>query len=221
MNRILKGIAIATVAFALLVPTGARAWTAKGADLVQTGEYVLDVSLGWPEIRAGVHVPVKEWFEIEPRLTFFYGWGAGANHFTQVALGDTLGVKLKFNVLHRDRFDVSLEADPALVFVYPAVNQAKFGFGLQLGLPSATFSYKVIDQLWIMAGLDMPIAIMFTPSPVGARIPFLFKFGVEWAIKDNLHLVAPIEVGPDIYATSGASFVGVAFNVALGIAYRF
>ena len=221
MNLILKGFATGLVAAVLMLPTGASAWTAKGADLVQTGETVLDISIGWPEIRAGVHVPIKEWFEIEPRLTFFYGWSVGENHFTALALGDTLGVKLKFNVLHRDRFDDSLEADPALVFIYPAIHQDKFGFGLQLGLPAATFSYKVIDQLWIMAGLDMPIAILFAPSPVGARIPFLFKFGVEWAIKDNLHLVAPIEIGPDIYAAGGSSFVGVAFNVSLGIAYRF
>ena len=198
---------------------GGGDWTAHGAQIARPGDKILDLGLGWPALRAGFHIPVNSWFEVEPNLTFFYG------RDFHIAVGDTFGVKLKFKVFQKDRLAISLEADPALILYYPAGYYSKpFGVGIQLGRPELTRSYEVISKLWLVFGLDMPIAIAVHPF-TAASIPILFKFGGEYGVNDKLHLFAIFEAGPDIITAGGgvigATLVTGAFNALLGLAYNF
>ena len=134
-------------------------------------------------------------------------------------------MKLKFNVFHKDKLDISVEADPALVLAYPVGYWfAKTAVGIQLGLPAMTVSYQVIDKLWLIFGLYMPIVIFVTPA-VFAEIPILFKAGVEYGINDKLHIFGIFEGGPDIYTGGGGIYAATAvsgeFKALLGVAYNF
>lgn len=160
-------------------------WTAKGAALPQRGKFVLDIGAGWPEFRAAVHIGVMNKFTLAPRLTLLYG----ERHF-DVAVGNSVGVLLRFNVYSDEKLNVALEGDPAFVWAYPVASYSDgFVFGLQFGLPAINISYRVIKELSIVTGLNVPIAVLFydknKKSHIVGSIPFLLRGGVEWHIPDS------------------------------------
>jgi hypothetical protein len=197
-------------------PVAGDNWTAKGAALPKKGQMVLDVGVGWPELRASFHIGILDRLTIVPRLTLFYG----ARDFKS-AVGNTFGVLFRFNVYSQDKLDIALEADPALVLWYPVGFFGQTDFGLQIGLPALNISYRVIPQLSIITGLNVPIAMSF--RNFCAYIPILVRMGVEWHMPEsNWHLYFTNDIGPDIWVVSGgASSVTVRWNALFGFGYKF
>jgi hypothetical protein len=198
-------------------PVAGDNWTAKGAALPKKGQMVLDVGVGWPELRASFHIGLLDRLTIVPRLTLFYG----AADFRTV-VGNTFGALLRFNVYSQDKLDIALEADVAFLLWYPVGNYyGSTNFGFQLGTPALAISYRVIPQLSILTGLNIPIAFKFT-NGFCAFIPIQLRLGVEWHMPEsNWHLYFTNDIGPDIVAASGASSVTVRWNALFGFGYKF
>ena len=220
-------VAIAVVA----LPASASAWDVHGADVLQRGQGAFEASVGWPEVRVGYGMGVIPNLEVVPRLTLTYGPPGGAfqpglGTALQAWIGDTLGATIRYQVYGKDHLYIAVEGDPALYLMYPVAKGAKFGLGIQLGLPALSVSYKLLDdKLSINSGLNMPIVIVVHPSPVQAWIPIMFRAGVEYAIFDKLHVFLQNEFGPSIFTCTiaGKSFHNTwfAYTVQAGVGYRF
>lgn len=223
MHRILLVLA------GILVAIPARAvegdWTAQGAELLKPGGMAVEVAVGYPEVAAGLHIPLGAALEIVPRLSFFYG------EDLFLFVGNAVGAQLKFKVLERDKWTLSVNPAVDLVFGYwggdwRGVNfnarrayNAGFSFGFRLD-PDVTATVRPLGWLAVYFGMHMPLTFRVAPGFL-ARIPILFRAGVEFTVTPRINLwVTPFDVGPSIRASSGGTGVWPSASFMVGAAFK-
>lgn len=181
---------LAVALMTLLLPAGAHAWSTQGGRTLDPGRYAIEVAAGFPTARLAVHVPLQKHLEVGPFLGFHY---FGDVTDRDVRLANTLGARIKLNVVDRGAFQMALLAQPALMIEY----DPDIRVGIQISLPEVILGYDILANLQVFGGIRFPIAFLFdTDYRVRVRLPLLGQVGVEWGVTSKITLFFTAEAGP-------------------------
>ncbi len=191
---------------AIGTPAKAQSFSLTGGKIVPPGHNALRVEVGYPGIRAAYHVRVSDKFELAPRFNFYYGYDTNAPY-----VGNGLGVELKFNLVTKGSFDLSLIFEPEFFLNY----HPGFGVLFRVGGPGVLFTYAVQEKFNLVGGMKIPFGFLIHPN-FAASIPILFVLGFEFNVGPSMNLYLNTQMGPDILAASGGSTVRFSPNVYMG-----
>ncbi len=180
----------ALVLFVLIIPASAHAWSTQGGRTLDPGHYAIEVAAGFPTARLAVHIPLQKHLEVGPFLGFYY---FGNVTDPSVRLGNTIGARLKLNVVDRAAFQMALLAQPALIIEY----DPDIKVGIQISFPELILGYDILHNLQIYGGIKFPMAFVFdTDYRVRIRLPLLGQIGVEWGVTPKITLFFTADAGP-------------------------
>jgi hypothetical protein len=132
-----------------------------------------------------------------------------------------LGLKFQFTLrwqlIHKPKFDLALRFDPGLLLYFPS-NTTVVGMTFPVGLE---FGFPINPSFRANGSFDLPFWITFSPSPVVGYIPILFGGGVEYLVQRDLALTARLKMGPTIGTGSRTRNTFFTLYLLFGIAYRF
>jgi hypothetical protein len=189
--------------------TGAR-YSLLGADTVPNGQDVVSGEVGWPSISLGVTHGTGPRSDIGLRFDLLYGFEYTTSN-TQFGVGAR--VPLRYMAYRRDRIGVLFHVDPGIK-VY-TTSPAIFGLQFPVG---ATVGYTASPELNVAFGLELPMFLSVTPSPVTFFLGPLFGPAVEYHVDRQLSVGLNTRFGPMFNTNNGASAFGMIMQLLL--AYR-
>ena len=122
-------------------------------------------------------------------------------------------VPFRFAAYRKDRIGVLFHIDPGIKFY--TTNPAAFGFQWPIGV---TLGYTVGPELTIAFGVDLPMFLRLTPSPVDFYLGPLFGPAFEYHVDRELTIGLNTRFGPMIETAGGNTRFG--FVTQLLLAYR-
>ena len=214
---------LAVVLFTLAATTAASAqrrtydgattsgrYSLLGSDTVPVGQDVASGEFGWPSISFGVTHGYTSRSDIGIKFDLNYGFEY-ATAVTQFGIG--LRVPLRYMAYRRDRIGVLLHVDPGikLYTTSPAI------FGLQWPI-GVTLGYTASPELNVAFGLELPMFLNVTPSPVSMFLGPLFGPAFEYHVDRQLAVGLNTRFGPIFNTSGGGSQFGMIMQLML--AYR-
>lgn len=186
-------------------------FTVLGTGPIRKDITPLRVAVGYPELEAVYHVPLTEDVEIGFGGGLFYGLNAST-------AGDLFGPKAileaKWRFWRDAAHSLALNAAPSLYLqVHPDA-----AFGIIVGGPGLLYEYTIENKHHAILGVSIPWGVFFDDSGTSARIPLVFKMGLEFALQESLHLFFTTETGADIWTADSAEayfFVRTLAGIAL------
>jgi hypothetical protein len=186
---------------------GAR-YSLLGGETVGNGVNVASGEFGWPGISFGYTHGVSRDADIGLRFDLLFGFeGTTTSQF-----GIGFRVPLRLTAMRSDRISVLVHVDPGmkLYTTSPAI------FGLQFPV-GVVFGYAAARDVVVAFGVDMPMTLVLTPSPVTFFLAPTFGPAVEFHVDPRLAVGINMRFGP-VIATSGGTDFG--FVTQLLLAYR-
>jgi hypothetical protein len=161
-----------------------------GADTVPTGADVATGEFGWPSVTFGLIHGLSPTSDVG--LKFDLLWAVeGQSTFSQFGIG--LRVPFRVHVLQRDRLGVLFHIDPGIkLFTF---SPAWFGIQFPIGV---TFAYAANSDFSIGFGVDLPMTLFLTPSPVSFFIGPQFGPTFEYHVDRELTVGLNTRFGPVI-----------------------
>jgi hypothetical protein len=180
-----------------------------GADTVPTGVDVASGEFGYPGVSFGLTHGTSPTSDIGVRFDILYGF----ENTTISEFG--IGVRVPFRIAayKRDRIGVLFHVDPGIKFY--TTSPAAFGFEWPIGV---TLGYNVSPELNIAFGVELPMFLRLTPSPVDFYLGPLFGPAFEYHVDRELTIGLNTRFGPMIETARGSTQFG--FITQLLIAYR-
>ncbi|MGZ6123981.1 MAG: hypothetical protein ACXWLR_03420 [Myxococcales bacterium] len=180
-----------------------------GGETVGAGTNVVSGEFGWPSITFGYTHGVSRDADIGLRFDLLFGV-EGATQSSQFGVG--FRVPMRMTAMRRDRLSVLLHFDPGLkIFTY---SPALFGLAFPVGV---VFGYSATREMVVAFGLDLPMTLYVSPSPVRFLIAPMFGPAIEYHVDPRLAVGVNTRFGP-VIDTSGGSEFGFVMQVLL--AYR-
>jgi hypothetical protein len=213
----LFGVALLTAAAAspafaqrsTAITAPAARYSLLGGTTVPTGVDVASAEVGWPSASFGFTHGMSPTTDVGFKFDLI--WGFENTTTSQFGLG--FRVPLRANILRRDRLTALVHIDPGLK-VY-TTSPANFGLQFPVGV---TLSYAAAAEYNIGFGVDLPMTLMLTPSPVRFYLGPLFGPEIEYHIDRQLTVGVNTRFGPVFLTNNGASEFGLVMQVLL--AYR-
>ena len=214
----LQAIALLALLAVTSTPRSAGAYTLLGGQTLGVRDFGIHVQVGYPELRATLHVPVLKQLEINPRLRLYYAPALLGGSIDGIgSVGNTFGVQIRWHVFSHPKINLAVVWEPALYLNYTP----GFGAGMRIGAAGGVvFDVPINATVAFTGGMQLPITFAFTPGFVFA-LPIEFDVGVEIALTERTVLSVSVEVGPVISAASGHSFVGLDLSGLVGVEHRF
>jgi len=180
-----------------------------GADTVPTGVDVASGEFGYPGVSFGLTHGTSPTSDIGVRFDILYGF----ENTTISEFG--IGVRVPFRIAayKRDRIGVLFHVDPGIKFY--TTSPAAFGFQWPIGV---TLGYNVSPELNVAFGVELPMFLRLTPSPVDFYLGPLFGPAFEYHVDRELTIGLNTRFGPMIETAGGGTQFG--FITQLLIAYR-
>ena len=179
-----------------------------GGETVGSGVDVVSGEFGWPSISFGYTHGLRRDADIGARFDLLFGFeGTTGSQF-----GVGFRVPLRLTAMRSDRISVLVHVDPGIK-IY-TTNPASFGLQFPVGL---VFGYSATRDLVVAFGVDMPMTLMLTPSPVRFFLGPSFGPAVELRVDPRLTVGVNMRFGPVIATTGGSEF---GFLTQLLLAYR-
>src|SRR3954471_9222960 len=180
-----------------------------GGETVGAGVDVVSGEFGWPSVTFGYTHGLSRDTDIGLRFDLLFGV-EGATQASQFGVG--FRVPMRMVALRRDRLSVLLHFDPGLkIFTY---SPALFGISFPVGV---IFGYQATREMVVAFGLDLPMTLYVSPSPVQFLISPMFGPAVEFHVDPRLAVGVNTRFGPVINTRGGSEF-GLVMQVLL--AYR-
>ncbi|RME27984.1 MAG: hypothetical protein D6806_03670 [Deltaproteobacteria bacterium] len=198
--------AVALVVMLYGTSSMAQSFSLTGGKILPPGHNAFRAEVGFPGIRAAYHLRLSDKFELAPRFNFFYGYDTNAPW-----VGNGFGAELKFNLLTKGSFDLSLLFEPEFLLNY----HPGFGVAFRIGGPGILFSYLMQEKFALVGGMKIPFGFLIHPS-FAATIPILFVIGFEFDVTPSTCIYLNAQMGPDILAGKGGSTVQFSPNVYMG-----
>jgi hypothetical protein len=193
---------------------GGGAWSVYSGRTLGSGN-AFAAEVGWPGLNAMFLHAVSSGFDIGGKFTFNYG--------TEITFGISPGIalnaELRFGLLNKGIFSMSLLAEPGLGFFFTN------GAGMIIYIPVALqMGVHPISALTILVGVELrPQIIIAFGGGGGAAfgMPMLFvNPGVEYALTNNLLLTFRMALGPGVIAAGNGGGVGFSFRAMMGVAIK-
>jgi len=189
-------------------PPGTR-YSLLGGETVGTGVDVVSGEFGWPGISFGFTHGLNRDQDVGLRFDLLFGIEE-ISTATQFGLG--VRVPYRVTLLRRDRVSVLAHVDPGIKLY--TTSPAAFGLQFPVGV---TFGYSATRDLVVAFGVDMPMTLLLTPSPVTFFIAPTFGPAVEFHVDPRLAVGFNTRFGPVINTNGGSNF---GFVTQLLLAYR-
>jgi len=180
-----------------------------GADTVPNGVDVASGEFGFPGVSFGLTHGTGANSDIGIKFDILYGFESTT--ISEFGLG--VRVPLRFAAYKRDRIGVLFHIDPGIKFY--TTDPAAFGFQWPIGV---TLGYTVSPELNAAFGVELPMTLFVTPSPVSFFLGPMFGPAFEYHVDRELTLGLNTRFGPIINTNSGGSQFG--FVTQLVIGYR-
>jgi len=180
-----------------------------GGEVLSKGVNAVSGEFGWPSITFGYTHGMGQNWDIGAKFDILYGF-EGVTSATQFGLG--FRVPLRMTVLRNDRLSVLVHFDPGLkLFTY---SPALFGISFPIG---TVIGYAASPQVNVGFGIDLPMTLYVTPSPVQLLLGPMFGPAIEYHVDQKILVGFNTRFGP-IFATSDGNNFG--FLMQLLLAYR-
>lgn len=171
-------------------------FTVLGTGPIRKDITPLRIAVGYPEVEALYHIPLSEDLEIALGGGLFYGLNA-------TSAGDLFGPKgvleAKWRFWRDAEHSLALMAAPSLyIQMHPDA-----ALGIFVGGPSLIYEYTIQSKHHAILGLEFPWGLFLHDGDTSARIPMVFKMGLEFALQDSIHLFFTTETGADIWTGNG------------------
>jgi hypothetical protein len=187
----------------------ARNYSLLGSDTVPNGVDVASAEVGWPSVSFGVTHGTSATSDIGARFDLLYG----IENTTNSQFGIGLRVPFRIHVMQRDRLGLLFHIDPGIKFY--ATDPASFGFQFPIGI---TLGYRAAPEFNVAFGVDLPMSLFVTPSPVNFVLGPLFGPAFEYHVDRELTIGLNTRFGPVFFTEPGVSRFG--FVMQLLLAYR-
>jgi len=180
-----------------------------GGETVPTGMNVVSGEFGWPSVSFGLTHGYRRDTDIGARFDLLFGV-EGVSNNSQFGIG--FRAPLRMVALRNDRISVLLHFDPGIKLF--TTSPALFGFSFPVG---TVIGYAATRDVTVAFGIDLPMTLYVTPSPVRFVISPMFGPAVEFHVDPRLAVGLNTRFGPVIYSTGGSDF---GFVTQLMLAYR-
>jgi hypothetical protein len=218
MHMMPKILVLAVVLLALPVsaqtrhvdpPPAGTKYSLLGGETVGSGVNVASGEVGWPGISFGITHGLNRDTDIGARFDLLFGFEETTN--SQFGIG--FRVPLRLTAMRRDRISVLVHIDPGLKIytTSPAIFGLQFPIGVVLG-------YAAQRDLTVGFGVDLPMTLIVTPSPVQLVLGPTFGPAVEFHVDPRLAVGLNTRFGPIFSTRGGGSEFGFVMQVLL--AYR-
>jgi len=217
MHMMPKVLVLAVVLLALPVhaqrrtdppPPGTK-YSLLGGETVGTGVNVASGEFGWPGISFGITHGLSRDTDIGARFDLLFGFEETTN--SQFGIG--FRVPLRMTAMRSDRISVLIHIDPGLK-IY-TTNPAIFGLQFPIGV---VLGYAAQRDLTVGFGVDLPMTLIVTPSPVQLILGPTFGPAVEFHVDPRLAVGLNTRFGPIFSTNGGGSQFGFVMQVLA--AYR-
>lgn len=172
------------------------AYTVIGATPLDREDTIVRVAVGYPEVQVVYHMPWDHNLEVAVGGGLFYGYNA------QTA-GDVTGfsglAEGRWRFWQDGEHSIALTAAPALMIQVDPV----FALGLVVGGPGLTYDYEINGEHHAVLGVQIPWGVFFSEAGAAARIPLVFKMGMEFELSRQMHVFVTNEVGADVWSGEG------------------
>jgi hypothetical protein len=180
-----------------------------GGETVGAGVDVVSGEFGWPSVTFGYTHGLSRDSDVGLRFDLLFGV-EGASTASQFGVG--FRVPMRMVAMRRDRLSVLLHFDPGLkIFTY---SPALFGISFPVGV---IFGYQATREMVVAFGLDLPMTLYVSPSPVQFLISPMFGPALEYHVDPRLAVGVNTRFGPVINTRGGSEF---GFVMQVLLAYR-
>lgn len=189
---------------------GGGDWDAKFGGIPRGATFTGE--LGFSNMpKLGYHMGLSPTFEIGGAFAFDLGYYSPD---AAVTAGILLSVPMRLSLSNQNRLSMALLFEPGIAMQF--ANQFLFGLMMNAGFNAG---YSINNQFKIGGGIDLPIALVFTPD-FALVLPILFGPVLEIHANPQLAITFDAKFGPHIVAADfGRTGFGMKLNV--GLAYRF
>jgi len=218
MHMMPKVLVLAVVLLALPVhaqrrtdpPPAGTKYSLLGGETVGTGVNVASGEFGWPGISFGITHGLSRDTDVGARFDLLFGF----EETTTSQFGVGFRVPLRMTAMRSDRISVLVHIDPGLK-IY-STSPAFFGLQFPIG---AVLGYAYSRDLTVAFGVDLPMTLFVTPSPVQLVLAPTFGPAIEFHVDPRLTVGLNTRFGPVVTTRSG---VGSEFGFVMQVlgAYR-
>lgn len=189
----------------------AQGWNAKFGGL--PGRDYVQAELGYSAVpKVAYMFGVSNNLSIGPAFAFDLGYYQTQG--TQPGLG--FSAPIRFGLLRSGNKSLGLTFEPGLGLGFPQFRDTEFSLLLNVG---GNFGVEVAPNVTIGGGVDLPIALLLSPSFVFV-MPILFGPVIEYRAIDELSILFDMKLGPHVSFGDGSRVI-FGLKLAAGIAYRF
>jgi hypothetical protein len=183
--------------------TSSAHYSLLGGQTVAKGSDVVSAEVGWPGVSFGFTHGMSSTSDLGAKFDLLYGVESISSGGTQFGIG--LRAPFRLMLGKKDKVSFLFHVDPGIkLYTYSSV-----WFGLQAPI-GVTAAYDINPQLLVSFGVDLPLTLFVTPSPVALFIGPLFGPAIEFHPDRQLSIGLNTRFGPVFNtATPGFSFPGV------------
>jgi hypothetical protein len=178
-----------------------------GGETVPTGVDVASGEFGYPGISFGLTHGTSPTSDIGIKFDILYGF----EYTTISEFGLGVRIPFRFAAYKRDRLSVLFHLDPGIKFY--TTDPASFGFQWPIGL---TLGYTVGPELNVAFGVEVPMTLFVTPSPVDFVLGPMFGPAFEYHVDRELTLGLNTRFGPIIETAGGNARFGFITQFLIG-----
>lgn len=177
-----------------------------GGTTVPAGADIVSAEVGWPSATFGLTHGLSPTTDVGFKFDLL--WGFENTTISRFGLG--FRVPLRATIWRRDRLSALVHIDPGLK-VYTA---SPTFFGLQFPV-GVTLGYAAAPEFNVGFGLDLPMTLMVSPSPVRFFLGPLFGPSVEYHVDRQLTVGLNTRFGTIINTNTGGSEFGLTMQALL------
>ena len=187
--------------------TTAPRYSLLGGTTVPRGEDVVSGEFGWPSATFGFTHGMSPTTDIGIKFDLLYGVEYTTN--TQFSIG--IRVPLRLNLLRRDKVSVLVHVDPGIKMY----STSPVDFGLQWPI-GVTLGYTATPEFNVGFGVELPMFLSVTPSPVAFILGPLFGPAFEYHVDRQLTVGLNTRFGPIFDTAGGGGQFGFITQMVLG-----
>jgi hypothetical protein len=218
MRTLLAAAAAASVAVTAaraddlpLAPLTSSHWSIATGETVSPSRDALSFELGWPGITFGYLHGLSDRADLGVKFDLLYG----VEGTTDSRLGFGLNVPLRVVALRKDKVSVLLHIDPGLR-TYVTGGDTNFLIRVPVGV---NLGIQATPELRLAAGVDLPLALSVTPSPIFFAAGPQFGVAAEYFVDKDLLVGLNTRFGP-LFITAGDGYTRFSFTTQVVVGYR-
>ncbi|HXN55095.1 MAG TPA: hypothetical protein VN874_02410 [Myxococcales bacterium] len=200
--------------YAVVSPGAPGHWSVITGETAVPGHDFVSAELGFPGFTFGYTHGFNEWFDAGVKVDLLYGF---RNTTLSSQFGMQMRIPLRYMIYRRGVIGVQLHIDPGLDFyTAPRGGSTNYAIGLPVG---AAIGFQVTPELRLALTGDLPISVIYTPSPVYLQTGPLFGGAVEYFFERQWSAGLNLRFGPQFFTQSSVG-TQLGFLTELIIGYR-